>query len=84
MTPVFMAADIKDNGSGRCVGADKSHLRLVVEQGVNKTITGIGFGLGDKESIACEGNYFKMAYSVDENEWNGRVSLQLKIKDIKP
>ncbi|MCW5519875.1 single-stranded-DNA-specific exonuclease RecJ [Aureitalea sp. L0-47] len=84
MTPVFMATDIKDSGSGRCVGSDKSHLRLVVEQGDNKTITGIGFGLGDKESIACEGNYFKMAYSVDENEWNGRVSLQLKIKDIKP
>jgi single-stranded-DNA-specific exonuclease len=84
MTPVFMASDVKDNGSGRCVGGDKSHLRLVVGQGNNKVITGIGFGLGDKESIACGGNYFKMAYSVDENEWNGTVSLQLKIKDIKP
>ena len=84
MTPVFMASDVKDNGSGKCVGADKSHLRLVVNQGGNKTISGIGFGLGDKEDIACKGNYFKMAYSIDENEWNGTVSLQLKIKDIKP
>ena len=84
MTPVFMASDVKDSGAGKCVGADKSHLRLVLNQGGTKTISGIGFGLGNKESIACQGNYFKMAYSIDENDWNGTVSLQLKIKDIKP
>ncbi|MBT8275513.1 MAG: single-stranded-DNA-specific exonuclease RecJ [Bacteroidia bacterium] len=83
MNPVFMSVDVKDNGTGRCVGEDKSHLRLVVTQGNSKPITGIGFGLGDKEKIACEGEYFKVAYAIDENEWNGMISLQLKIKDIK-
>lgn len=84
MAPVFMASEVRDNGSGRCVGSDKSHLRLVIQRGNDRPITGIGFGLGDKESIAVNGNYFKMAYSIDENEWNGTVSLQLKIRDIKP
>lgn len=84
MSPVFMSVDVKDTGSGRCVGEDKSHLRLVVSQGNGNPLTGIGFGLGHKEDIGCSGNPFKIAYAIDENEWNGAVSLQLKIKDIKP
>jgi single-stranded-DNA-specific exonuclease len=27
---------------------------------------------------------FDIAYAIEENEWNGQVSLQLKLKDIKP
>jgi single-stranded-DNA-specific exonuclease len=84
MNPVFMSVDVKDTGAGRCVGEDKSHLRLVVSQGNSAPITGIGFGLGHKEHIGCSGNHFKIAYAIDENEWNGAVSLQLKIKDIMP
>ena len=84
LNTVFMTADVKDTGAGRCVGEDKSHLRLVVKQDHSRPITGIGFGLGEKETIACSGDYFKIAYSIDENEWNGNISLQLKIKDIKP
>ncbi|KAA3624652.1 MAG: single-stranded-DNA-specific exonuclease RecJ [Flavobacterium sp.] len=84
LNPVFMTSDVKDTGAGKCVGEDKSHLRLVIKQDHSRPITGIGFGLGEKESIACSGNYFKIAYSIDENEWNGNTSLQLKIKDIKP
>jgi len=26
---------------------------------------------------------FKAVYSVDENEWKGNISLQLKLRDIK-
>ncbi len=84
MNPVFMSADVKDTGAGRCVGEDKSHLRLVVTQGNRTPITGIGFGLGHKEAVSCNGEYFKIAFAIDENEWNGTISLQLKIKDIKP
>jgi single-stranded-DNA-specific exonuclease len=84
MNPVFMSADVKDTGAGRCVGEDKSHLRLVITQGKRAPITGIGFGLGHKEAVSCNGEYFKIAFAIDENEWNGTISLQLKIKDIKP
>lgn len=83
-TPIFMTQQLKDIGFGKCVGDDKSHLRLVVKQGGSNQFTCIGFGMGDKETIACKGAPFKAAYVIDENEWNGNVNLQLRLKDIKP
>ncbi|HLW33265.1 MAG TPA: single-stranded-DNA-specific exonuclease RecJ [Aequorivita sp.] len=83
MTPTFMTQNLKDTGWGKCVGDDKSHLRVVVKQGTSSPLTGIGFGLGDKYDIACTGKTFKAVYNVDENEWQGNVSLQLRVKDIK-
>lgn len=83
-TPVFMTQHLKDIGFGKCVGDDKSHLRLVVKQEDSNQFTCIGFGMGDKEPIACKGAPFKAAYVIDENEWNGNVNLQLRLKDIKP
>jgi single-stranded-DNA-specific exonuclease len=82
MTPVFMSRDVVDVGYGKCVGEDKSHLRVVVKQDNSNQFTGIGFGMGDKHDIACKGKPFKAAYVIDENEWNGNVSLQLRLKDI--
>jgi single-stranded-DNA-specific exonuclease len=83
MTPVFMTQNLMDTGKGKRVGEDKSHLRLVVKQGNSAQITGIGFGIGDKHEITCTGKPFKAAYVIDENEWQGSVSLQLRLKDIK-
>lgn len=80
--PVFMSAPVMDTGLGKRVGADKTHLRLVIKQGNSKPLTAIGFGLGDKHDIACKGKPFKVAYVIDENEWQGSVSLQLRMKDI--
>ena len=86
MTPIFLSQNIYDTGYGKCVGADESHLRLTVTDSSlsNSKITGIGFGLGDKYELISNKKPCKMAYSIDENHWNGRVSLQLKIRDIKP
>jgi single-stranded-DNA-specific exonuclease len=83
MAPVFMTQNVRDIGNGKRVGADQSHLRVVVTQGTSTPFTGIGFGLGDKHDIACSGAPFQAAYVIDENEWQGTVSLQLRLKDIK-
>ena len=83
MAPVFIAKNLKDVGKGKRVGSDKDHLRVVVQQGNSNQFTGIGFGLGDKYEIACNGTPFTAAFVVDENEWQGRVNLQLRLKDIK-
>lgn len=82
MKPVFVSRNVRDNGYGKQVGSDKSHLKLSLFQGDNtQTINAIGFGLGNK--IDDIHNGFDMVYTIDENEWNGYKSLQLVLKDLK-
>lgn len=81
MAPVFMTEGVKDTGYGKCVGADEKHLKCKVQK--NEVAIGcIGFGLGPKYDLIHQKRHFKTAYTIDENEWNGEVSLQLKLKDI--
>ena len=82
MKPVFKSTSVRDNGFGKQVGADKTHIKLNVFQGDNKqTFGAIGFGLGNK--IEFVKNDFDIVYTLDENEWNGHKSIQLVLKDIK-
>ena len=83
MTPVFMTQNLKDTGYGKCVGEDDAHLRVTVTQNGGNKIVGIGFNIGQKFSIVQNRRPFKAVYTVDENHWQGNVSLQLKLKDIK-
>jgi single-stranded-DNA-specific exonuclease len=83
MTPVFMTHNLKDTGYGKCVGENKTHLRMTVTQPQSQSMVAIGFGLGDKEDLICDKKSFKAVYSIDENVWNGNVNLQLKLRDIK-
>jgi len=82
MKPVFKTTSVRDNGYGKTVGSDKSHLKLSIIDGADqKTYNAIGFGLGDKiKSIKGD---FDIAYSLDENEWKGNTSIQLLLKDLK-
>ena len=84
MTPVFISEDLQDTGYGKQVGEDKTHLRFTAIQHGSGKIVGIGFGLGEHIELIKNKKPFKAAYTIDENEWNGNVSLQLKLKDIKP
>jgi len=81
--PIFMTENLRDTGYGKCVGEDNKHLRITVTQTNRENIVCIGFGLGDKMDVISNKKPFKAVYSIDENEWNGNVSLQLKLRDIK-
>jgi single-stranded-DNA-specific exonuclease len=83
MSPVFVTRNVKDTGYGKRIGSDESHLRLFVRQGETGGYAAIGFGLAKKMDLACNGDAFDAAYSVDENEWNGEVSIQLRLRDIR-
>ncbi|MFV0540820.1 MAG: single-stranded-DNA-specific exonuclease RecJ [Aestuariibaculum sp.] len=82
MTPVFISDNLTDTGFGKCVGEDDKHLRITVKQSNSDTIVGIGFNLGDKVDLISNKKPFNAVYSIDENHWQGNISLQLKIKDI--
>ncbi|WP_027127634.1 single-stranded-DNA-specific exonuclease RecJ [Gelidibacter mesophilus] len=83
MAPVFMTENLQDTGYGKCVGADDKHLRITAKQGSSAQMVGIGFNLGDKCELITNKKPFKAVYSIDENHWEGNVSLQLKLRDIK-
>ncbi|MEH6745709.1 MAG: single-stranded-DNA-specific exonuclease RecJ [Maribacter arcticus] len=83
MSPVFMAENIKDTGYAKGVGADAAHLKISVVQQDSYKIDGIGFNMGEKLSLVTSRKSFSAVFSLDENEWQGNVSLQLKLKDIK-
>jgi len=85
MHPVFMSESLKDTGYGKCVGAEQTHLKCKVRQDENDAgIDAIGFNLAAKSAMIFQNKPFKAAYTIDENEWNGNCSLQLKLKDLMP
>jgi len=80
MAPVFLAKGVRDTGFSKIVKED--HLRFVVQQG-DTTLTGIGFNMADKFPVVETRNPFDMLFKIDENEWNGNKSLQLRVEDIR-
>ncbi len=84
MKPTFASYGLRDNGYGKRVGKENNHLKLnIIEPTNNNTYNAIGFGLGEKYPFVKDGLPFKIVYSIYENHWNGYVSLQLQLKDLK-
>ena len=83
MTPVFLTKNVKDTGYAQKLGADEEHLKLFVRQNNSEGMAAIGFGLGNKMELTTNKKPFEAVYCIDENEWNGKTSVQLRLKDIK-
>ena len=81
-TPNFISKNVTDCGWGKKVGEDKSHVRLVLNKSADR-ITAIGFRMADDFELTNEKKEFDICYSIDENTWNGKTSLQLRLKGIK-
>lgn len=83
MMPVFMTENLRDTGYGKRIGSDENHLRLFVKQDDSEGYGAIGFGMGNKLEFTQNQQPFNAVYSLEENEFNGNVSLQLRLRDIK-
>ena len=84
MSPVFMSKQVVDRGYGRKIGQEQTHLKLSVTDANNSLFLDcIGFGMADKFELIKDRQQFDIAYSLEENEWNGNVNLQLRLKDIR-
>ena len=82
-SPVFYTEGVVDSGYAKLVGQDKSHLKARFVQGSSSPIDAIGFGLGEKMELLKKGTPLRIAYAVEENVWQGNVSVQLRLKDIE-
>jgi single-stranded-DNA-specific exonuclease len=83
MTPVFMTKGLKDSGYAKGIGSNEDHLKLYVKQNNSPGFGAIGFGLGKKLDLVKNRPSFDAVYCIDENEFNGKVSVQLRLKDIR-
>jgi single-stranded-DNA-specific exonuclease len=39
--------------------------------------------LGDKKDLMKKDEKFDIVYTIEENEWDGNITVQLNLKDIK-
>ncbi|MEO6232045.1 MAG: single-stranded-DNA-specific exonuclease RecJ [Ferruginibacter sp.] len=80
MRPVFIATNVMDTGYSKIV--KESHIRFVLQQH-DRTITGIGFNLAGNFHILEQKKPMDILFTIDQNEWNGETSLQLKMIDFR-
>ncbi|MEO6637842.1 MAG: single-stranded-DNA-specific exonuclease RecJ, partial [Ginsengibacter sp.] len=80
LRPVFLTKSVVDTGWSKVV--KELHVRFVVRHD-DVTLTGIGFNMAEKFHLLELKKPIDIVYTIDENEWNGQVVLQLKVIDIK-
>lgn len=77
----FVARNVKVKSS-RTVGADGKHLKLSVEDEKGVIHDSIGFRLGDWHKSMPK--QVDLLFTYEPNEYNGRITYQLNLKDLKP
>ena len=80
MRPVFIARAVVETGYSKI--AKEQHIRFAIKQG-NIVMNGIGFNMAEKFPLLQMKKPLDIVFALDENEWNGNVSLQLKVIDIR-
>lgn len=80
--PTFVSekVEIKDM---RLLGKEGKHMRLILQQDFGPILEAVAFGMGERFNEFTKGDLIDVAYTIDENTWQGQTKLQLKIKDIK-
>ncbi|MBK7383512.1 MAG: single-stranded-DNA-specific exonuclease RecJ [Flavobacteriales bacterium] len=84
MRPVFLTRGVVDSGSARLVGEHHLKMRLLHPSSPKRSFDAIAFKQAQWLDLARSGEPFSVLYAIEENEWQGRTTVQLNIKDIKP
>ena len=80
--PVLASRNLTLVGAPNIIGREKTHLKFKVRQN-NHVIDAIGFGMADyADQLRAQPNRVHLAYTLEENTWQGKTSTQLRIKDI--
>jgi single-stranded-DNA-specific exonuclease len=77
--PVFVSRSVRVL-SARAVGAEGRHLKLYVADQSGKSWDAIAFRQG--HWAGCVPSWIDLAYVLEKNEWNERISLQLNVQDL--
>lgn len=85
MLPMFVTENVLDSGTSRPVGKNQEHLKLdLIEPTSNSSqFSGIAFNMAHHYPAIKQGLPFDICYSLAENEFRGKTTLQLYIRDIQ-
>lgn len=83
MSPVFQTDNVKDAGYSKVVGNNHIKLAVINPEIASYPFSGIAFQQADSFPYIQKGFPFSICFHIEENEWNGKTSLQLNVKDIK-
>ena len=78
--PVFATEDVEVSDVRR-IGQEGKHLKMKLSK-EGKIFDAVGFGLSQKHDVQI-GDIVSVAFTIDENEWQGKKTMQLKVKDIR-
>ena len=82
--PILMLRGVLDNGYGRIIGQDQSHLKLsLISPDHSNTLDAVGFRMASKHELAKDKKPIDICFVLEVNEWNGNTSLQLRLKDLR-
>ncbi len=83
MAPVFMSTEVVDSGYARVVGKNHIKMSIIYPDRSSMPVSAIAFQLGNHFENVAQNKRFDICYHLEENKWNGSVSLQLNVRDIK-
>ncbi|MFZ9662719.1 MAG: single-stranded-DNA-specific exonuclease RecJ [Bacteroidetes bacterium] len=78
--PVFRTNNLKANQSAKIL--KDRHLKMQINT-PHGNMDSIGFGLAEYWPSVTDGQHFHACYCIEENTFNGRTNLQLRLQDIK-
>ena len=82
--PVFCSFGVRDSGTSKLVGRGLEHIKLdVVDDSTDEVMSAIAFGMYEQNEYIKSGEPFDICYTVEENTYNNKMSIQLMIKDIR-
>lgn len=83
MNPVFIAKNVMDYGNAKILKDEHLKMYLFQKEYPEIKIDAIAFGMANLLPKIQNQKPFDIAFTLEENSWNGKSSLQLIIKDLK-
>jgi len=80
LRPIFVAKKVWNTGYSKIV--KEEHIKFSLKQN-NTVFTGIGFKMVDKFHLLQMNKPVDVVFKIDENEWNGNKTLQLRVIDFR-
>jgi single-stranded-DNA-specific exonuclease len=80
--PLLVASHVQVAGEPRLMGKKNDHLSFYLKQD-GASVRAVGFGMGELFEKVSKARSLSVAFTPQINSWQGRESVELRMKDIK-